>query len=74
MADAGAAVVIADDELLPMRLRETVLELLDDPERLADMREASDTLARPAAARAVAAQVLAAADGAPHGAPRAAAG
>jgi UDP-N-acetylglucosamine--N-acetylmuramyl-(pentapeptide) pyrophosphoryl-undecaprenol N-acetylglucosamine transferase len=75
MADSGAAVVIADDELLAMRLRETVLELLDDPERLADMREASEALARPAAARAVAAQVLAAADGAPRGAtPRPAAG
>jgi UDP-N-acetylglucosamine--N-acetylmuramyl-(pentapeptide) pyrophosphoryl-undecaprenol N-acetylglucosamine transferase len=61
MADAGAAVVIMDDELMPMRLRETVLALLDDPERLADMREASAVIARPAAARAVAAQVLAAA-------------
>jgi UDP-N-acetylglucosamine--N-acetylmuramyl-(pentapeptide) pyrophosphoryl-undecaprenol N-acetylglucosamine transferase len=75
MADGGAAVVVADDELLPMRLRETVLELLDDPERLADMRDASEALARPAAARAVAAQLLAAADGAPRGAtPRPAAG
>jgi UDP-N-acetylglucosamine--N-acetylmuramyl-(pentapeptide) pyrophosphoryl-undecaprenol N-acetylglucosamine transferase len=61
MADAGAAVVIVDDELMPMRLAETVSALLDDPERLADMREASAALARPAAARAVAAQVLAAA-------------
>jgi UDP-N-acetylglucosamine--N-acetylmuramyl-(pentapeptide) pyrophosphoryl-undecaprenol N-acetylglucosamine transferase len=61
MAEAGAAVVIVDDELMPMRLRETVLALLDDPERLADMREASAVIARPAAARAVAAQVLAAA-------------
>jgi UDP-N-acetylglucosamine--N-acetylmuramyl-(pentapeptide) pyrophosphoryl-undecaprenol N-acetylglucosamine transferase len=74
MADAGAAVVIVDDELMPMRLRETVLELLDDPDRLADMRDASSALARPAAARAVAAQVLAAAEGAPRGAARAAAG
>jgi UDP-N-acetylglucosamine--N-acetylmuramyl-(pentapeptide) pyrophosphoryl-undecaprenol N-acetylglucosamine transferase len=63
MAAAGAAVVLADDELLPMRLRETVYALLDDPDRLAEMRAASDSLARPAAARAVAAQVLAAADG-----------
>jgi UDP-N-acetylglucosamine--N-acetylmuramyl-(pentapeptide) pyrophosphoryl-undecaprenol N-acetylglucosamine transferase len=61
MADAGAAVVLADDELMPMRLRETVYALLDDPERLALMREASESLARPAAARAVAAQALAAA-------------
>jgi UDP-N-acetylglucosamine--N-acetylmuramyl-(pentapeptide) pyrophosphoryl-undecaprenol N-acetylglucosamine transferase len=63
MASAGAAIVIADDELMPMRLRQTVYALLDDPDRLADMREASDSLARPAAARAVAAQVMAAADG-----------
>jgi UDP-N-acetylglucosamine--N-acetylmuramyl-(pentapeptide) pyrophosphoryl-undecaprenol N-acetylglucosamine transferase len=62
MESAGAAVVLADDELMPMRLRETVYALLDDPDRLARMREASESLARPAAARAVAAQVLAAAD------------
>ena len=62
MASAGAAVVLADDELMPMRLRETVYALLDDPERLALMREASESIARPAAARAVAAQVLAAAE------------
>jgi UDP-N-acetylglucosamine--N-acetylmuramyl-(pentapeptide) pyrophosphoryl-undecaprenol N-acetylglucosamine transferase len=61
MADAGAAVVVVDDELMPMRLAETVSALLDDPERLAEMRDASAALARPAAARAVAAQVLAAA-------------
>jgi UDP-N-acetylglucosamine--N-acetylmuramyl-(pentapeptide) pyrophosphoryl-undecaprenol N-acetylglucosamine transferase len=58
MADAGAAVVIADDELLGVRLRETVVSLLDDPDRLRAMAEASESLARPAAARAVAAQVL----------------
>jgi UDP-N-acetylglucosamine--N-acetylmuramyl-(pentapeptide) pyrophosphoryl-undecaprenol N-acetylglucosamine transferase len=70
MAEAGAAVVLADDELMPMRLRETVYALLADPARLAAMREASASLARPAAARAVAAQVLAAADG--HARPAAA--
>ncbi len=63
MAEAGAAVVIVDDELMPVRLAETVRSLLDDPDRLADMRDASAALARPAAARAVAAQVLAAARG-----------
>ena len=63
MESAGAAVVLADDELMPMHLRETVYALLDDPDRLARMRAASESLARPAAARAVAAQVLAAADG-----------
>jgi UDP-N-acetylglucosamine--N-acetylmuramyl-(pentapeptide) pyrophosphoryl-undecaprenol N-acetylglucosamine transferase len=58
MADAGAAVVVADDELLGVRLRETVVGLLDDPDRLRKMAQASESLARPAAARAVAAQVL----------------
>ena len=62
MASAGAAVVLADDELMPMRLRETVYALLDDPERLELMRDASESIARPAAARAVAAQVMAAAE------------
>jgi UDP-N-acetylglucosamine--N-acetylmuramyl-(pentapeptide) pyrophosphoryl-undecaprenol N-acetylglucosamine transferase len=62
MATAGAAVVLADDELMPMRLRETVYALLDDPERLAAMGEASESIARPAAARAVAAQILSAAE------------
>jgi UDP-N-acetylglucosamine--N-acetylmuramyl-(pentapeptide) pyrophosphoryl-undecaprenol N-acetylglucosamine transferase len=61
MADAGAAVVIVDDELMRMRLAETVHALIDDPDRLADMAQASAALARPAAARAVAAQVLSAA-------------
>lgn len=61
MSSAGAAVVLADDELMPMRLHETVYALLDDPDHLAEMREASESIARPAAARAVAAQVLAAA-------------
>ena len=55
--------VLADDELMPMRLHETVYALLDDPDRLAEMRDASESIARPAAARAVAAQVLAAAGG-----------
>jgi UDP-N-acetylglucosamine--N-acetylmuramyl-(pentapeptide) pyrophosphoryl-undecaprenol N-acetylglucosamine transferase len=63
MAEAGAAVTIVDDELMPVRLRETVHALLDAPERLAAMAAASAAIARPAAARAVAAQVLAAAGG-----------
>ena len=61
MADAGAAVVIPDDAAMPARLARTVRELLDDPDRLAAMREASAAIARPAAARAVATQVLSAA-------------
>lgn len=61
MTDGGAAVMIRDSELTPARLAHTVAELLDDPERLAAMRDASAALARPGAARAVAAQLLAAA-------------
>ena len=63
MATAGAAVVLTDDELMPMRLREAVYDLLDDPDRLAQMRDASASIARPAAARAVAAQILGAVGG-----------
>jgi len=61
MVDAGAAVMLVDDPLLPARLQETVYALLDDPDRLEAMRSASAALAKPAAGRAVAAQVLAAA-------------
>jgi UDP-N-acetylglucosamine--N-acetylmuramyl-(pentapeptide) pyrophosphoryl-undecaprenol N-acetylglucosamine transferase len=61
MSDAGAAVVIADAELDGPRLARTVGELLGDRSRLAAMRRASAELARPDAARAVAAELLAAA-------------
>jgi UDP-N-acetylglucosamine--N-acetylmuramyl-(pentapeptide) pyrophosphoryl-undecaprenol N-acetylglucosamine transferase len=61
MADAGAAVVIADAELTPQRLRSEVDALLGDPARLAAMAAASASLARPHAAADVAAEVLAAA-------------
>ena len=63
MAGAGAAVVIADSELTPSRLRQEVDALFGDPQRLAAMARASARLARPDAARAVAAEVLAAARG-----------
>lgn len=63
MADAGAAVVIADAELTPARLRSEVDALLDDPARLAAMARASAGLARLDAASAVAAEVVAAAGG-----------
>ncbi|MGX6448376.1 undecaprenyldiphospho-muramoylpentapeptide beta-N-acetylglucosaminyltransferase [Patulibacter sp. S7RM1-6] len=62
MADAGAAVVIRDDELTAEGLRATVEGLLRDPERLAAMAAVSASLARPDAARAIADEVLAAAD------------
>ncbi len=54
MADAGAAVVIADGELTAARLARAVAELLADRTGLAMMAAASRGLARPDAAREVA--------------------
>ena len=62
--DAGAAVVIPDGELTADRLRQVVGDLLADPDRLAAMGRAAAALARPDAARDIAAEVLAAAGGA----------
>jgi UDP-N-acetylglucosamine--N-acetylmuramyl-(pentapeptide) pyrophosphoryl-undecaprenol N-acetylglucosamine transferase len=62
MADAGAAVVIPDRELTPERLAAEVDALLSDETRLADMAQASATLARPDAAQAIAAEILDAAE------------
>jgi UDP-N-acetylglucosamine--N-acetylmuramyl-(pentapeptide) pyrophosphoryl-undecaprenol N-acetylglucosamine transferase len=62
MADAGAAVVIADADLTAQGLRATVAGLLGDPDRLRTMAEVSAGLARPHAARAIADEVLAAAE------------
>jgi UDP-N-acetylglucosamine--N-acetylmuramyl-(pentapeptide) pyrophosphoryl-undecaprenol N-acetylglucosamine transferase len=61
MADAGAAVVIPDSELTPARLAEEVGRLLADPARAAAMAKAALSVARPQAARQIAAEVLAAA-------------
>jgi UDP-N-acetylglucosamine--N-acetylmuramyl-(pentapeptide) pyrophosphoryl-undecaprenol N-acetylglucosamine transferase len=61
MVDAGAAVVVRDDELTSVGLRAQVDALLGDPERLAAMAAASASLARPDAAHAIAARVAAAA-------------
>jgi len=61
MADAGAAVVIADDQLSAERLRDEVRALLADREPLAAMAAASARLARPDAARDVAVELLEAA-------------
>jgi UDP-N-acetylglucosamine--N-acetylmuramyl-(pentapeptide) pyrophosphoryl-undecaprenol N-acetylglucosamine transferase len=58
MADAGAAVVISDEELTAERLRDEVLALLADRPRLATMAGASASLARPDAARDVADELL----------------
>ena len=61
MAGAGAAVVVRDAELTPERLRREVDAIALDPARLAAMSAASAALARPDAARDIAAEVLAAA-------------
>jgi UDP-N-acetylglucosamine--N-acetylmuramyl-(pentapeptide) pyrophosphoryl-undecaprenol N-acetylglucosamine transferase len=61
MADAGAAVVIADEELSAERLRDQVGALLADRQRLAAMAAASASLARPDAAEDVAKELLEAA-------------
>ena len=60
MAEAGAALVLEDSELTAARLRELVVALFGDRERLATMAAASLALARPDAAARVAAEVLAA--------------
>jgi UDP-N-acetylglucosamine--N-acetylmuramyl-(pentapeptide) pyrophosphoryl-undecaprenol N-acetylglucosamine transferase len=61
MADAGAATVVPDAELGPARLRREVEELLADDERVRAMSRAASRLARPDAARIIAAEALAAA-------------
>jgi UDP-N-acetylglucosamine--N-acetylmuramyl-(pentapeptide) pyrophosphoryl-undecaprenol N-acetylglucosamine transferase len=62
MADAGAAIVVADADLTPERLRAEVDGLMGDPARLQAMGRASAALARPDAAQRIAAELLAAAD------------
>ena len=61
MEEAGAAIVIPDDELTPARLAAEVGGLLADPGRLAAMARASAALAKPDAAREIAGEVRAAA-------------
>ena len=61
MERAGAAVVIADAELTSARLRAEVDAIATDSQRRAAMARAARSLARPGAARDVAAEVLAAA-------------
>jgi UDP-N-acetylglucosamine--N-acetylmuramyl-(pentapeptide) pyrophosphoryl-undecaprenol N-acetylglucosamine transferase len=58
MADAGAAVVVPDEQLTPPRLAREVAELLSNPARLAAMAGAARRLARPDAAQQVAAELL----------------
>lgn len=59
MAEAGAATVIADEELSAERLGVEVAEVLGDSARLAAMTTASAALAKPDAARRIADTVLA---------------
>ena len=61
MADAGAAVVIPDQQLTAERLRDEAATLLADGRRLEEMAVASAGLARPDAAERIAAEVLEAA-------------
>jgi UDP-N-acetylglucosamine--N-acetylmuramyl-(pentapeptide) pyrophosphoryl-undecaprenol N-acetylglucosamine transferase len=61
MVQAGAAAVIRDDELTPERLRAAVDAIALDEARRAEMAAAARSIARPDAARAIAAEVLAAA-------------
>lgn len=63
MANGGAAVVVGDAELTAARMRHEVDRLLADPARLAAMAAASAALARPNAARDIAAELLNAARG-----------
>ncbi|HET9094741.1 MAG TPA: UDP-N-acetylglucosamine--N-acetylmuramyl-(pentapeptide) pyrophosphoryl-undecaprenol N-acetylglucosamine transferase [Solirubrobacteraceae bacterium] len=68
LADAGAAVVIPDDELTAERLRTEVEELLRSPRRLGAMARAALGLARPHAAAVIASEILVAAGAASLGA------
>jgi UDP-N-acetylglucosamine--N-acetylmuramyl-(pentapeptide) pyrophosphoryl-undecaprenol N-acetylglucosamine transferase len=63
MEEAGAAIVIPDDELTPARLAAEVGGLLADRGRLAAMARASAALAKPDAAREIAREVLGAVRG-----------
>jgi UDP-N-acetylglucosamine--N-acetylmuramyl-(pentapeptide) pyrophosphoryl-undecaprenol N-acetylglucosamine transferase len=61
LAERGAAVILADADLTPERLRAEVDALVADPARRAAMSEAARALAKPDAASDIAAEVLAAA-------------
>jgi UDP-N-acetylglucosamine--N-acetylmuramyl-(pentapeptide) pyrophosphoryl-undecaprenol N-acetylglucosamine transferase len=63
MADAGAALVVADGDLEPAGLLKMISELLGDEARLTQMAEASWALATPDAAARIADAVLDAASG-----------
>lgn len=58
MAQAGAAIVISDEQLTAPRLAREVAALLANPARLAAMAMASRRLARPDAAREIAGELI----------------
>jgi UDP-N-acetylglucosamine--N-acetylmuramyl-(pentapeptide) pyrophosphoryl-undecaprenol N-acetylglucosamine transferase len=58
LGDVGAAVVIAQQDATPERLRAEILALLDDPKRRARMANAARTVARPEAATRLADELL----------------
>ena len=60
MRQAGAAVVIDDDELTPEVLAEHASSHLSDPERRAEMAATSRTVALPDAAQRIADEILSA--------------
>ena len=57
LVDAGAAVSLADEDL-SVKLLPAILNLLDDPDQLAAMRDAMKKLATPDAAQAIASELL----------------
>jgi UDP-N-acetylglucosamine--N-acetylmuramyl-(pentapeptide) pyrophosphoryl-undecaprenol N-acetylglucosamine transferase len=65
MTDAGAAVLVGDDEMSAARLAAEVGALLGDEARLVAMSAASVSLAKPDAARRIADEILSAARGGP---------
>ncbi len=56
--DAGAAVLLLDNECDPARLEKIIRELLGDPVRLEEMGHAARLLARPMAAESVVEQII----------------
>jgi UDP-N-acetylglucosamine--N-acetylmuramyl-(pentapeptide) pyrophosphoryl-undecaprenol N-acetylglucosamine transferase len=54
MVAAGAAVVLREQDLSPNKMANTVLRLLDDPDRLTEMGSASRTRGQPKAAQNIA--------------------
>ncbi len=54
LVDAGAAVLLPDEECTPERMSEVIIGLLADPDRLAAMGENARSVARPDAARCIA--------------------